>query len=190
MRKFITALLLVFAVTIIAASQLKPPSPAPTKTSKKPQHSSKDKNREANPPDSGSTSPLPVVNKPVCQQAVVPCAESTDRKNAKPPTDWWLTIFTGALVVVAILQFFAMRRQASFMRRGLPIAIKSARAARQNARATFKAANAAKDSADAVMNSERAWVIVDLEWPSGRDQGLIGNTCFVRRAKLEYPCCH
>jgi hypothetical protein len=41
---------------------------------------------------------------------------------------------------------------------------------------TRRSANAAKDAADAVMNSERAWLIVDLSWKDGRRQGIIGES--------------
>ncbi|HLJ28688.1 MAG TPA: hypothetical protein VKY85_18410 [Candidatus Angelobacter sp.] len=38
---------------------------------------------------------------------------------------------------------------------------------------TRKAANAAKESADAVVNSERAWVMADLHWGAGEGTGHI-----------------
>ena len=67
----------------------------------------------------------------------------------------FITLFTGVLAVVAILQFIAMHRQANYMRDGLDATKKSAEAA-------GKAAEAAKRNAEALVNSERAWVLTDL----------------------------
>jgi hypothetical protein len=70
-------------------------------------------------------------------------------------TEWWLTVFTGALVLVtavlaavAFLQFLAMRRQESWMQRSVEVAETSAKAA--------------KESADALIGSERAWIMVQV----------------------------
>ncbi len=56
-----------------------------------------------------------------------------------------LALFTGVLAVVGVLQWIALHRQAGHLRHGLNIAQKSAEAARL--------------SAQAIINSERPWII-------------------------------
>ena len=62
------------------------------------------------------------------------------------PTHDWITIFTGALAVVAIFQFVAMWRQAKYMRDGLKSSQQTAEAALLNAKA--------------IINAERAWISI------------------------------
>jgi hypothetical protein len=68
----------------------------------------------------------------------------------------WLTpdkviaITTTVYVVVTVVMFFAIRSQS--------------RAAQRQADIADIAAQAAKQSADALINSERAWVLVDIRW--------------------------
>lgn len=54
-----------------------------------------------------------------------------------------IVIFTGALVVVGFLQFIAMRRQGSWMRRSVDVAGRSADAATTSAKAAMASAEAA-----------------------------------------------
>jgi hypothetical protein len=86
-------------------------------------------------------------------------ADETDnpskQESKKSPTDWWLTAFTGALVLVAVLQFLAMHRQAGYMRRGLIVSIRSARAAKRSADAAIR-------NTEALKNAERAHVDIDF----------------------------
>jgi hypothetical protein len=84
-----------------------------------------------------------------------------------------ITFFTGVLALLAVLQFgamvaqfIAMHKQAHYMRRGLFVAVRSARAAK-------KSAAAALLNAQAVINAERARLAVDLELAP-----LFGNVLF------------
>jgi hypothetical protein len=65
----------------------------------------------------------------------------------------FITLFTGVLAVVAILQWLAMRKQSQHMRDGLV--------------ATNKAADAAKESANALISAERAFLLTSLDWIPG-----------------------
>jgi hypothetical protein len=51
----------------------------------------------------------------------------------KTSSEWWIAGFTAALVLVSVLQFLAMRRQADYMRKGLRISIRQSRIAACNA---------------------------------------------------------
>jgi hypothetical protein len=115
---------------------------------------------------------------PVTPKAQVASANAATKENGKPATDWWLVVFTGALVVVAVLQWFAMRQQAAaghqqsgYMRDSLGETRRAADAAAAGAAAAKLAAEAAKTSAEAAQESNkiaeqsvelanRAWVIM------------------------------
>ncbi len=105
-----------------------------------------------NPPAS-----LPSNAQPASQPSN-PETSSRDSKSDEKPTKHnpivWLT---GAIAFFAlvqsgamIFQYCAMRKQASYMRHGLQMSLRSA--------------NAAKKSADSLINSERAWIITELNW--------------------------
>jgi len=157
MRRLITAILLFAALVSIGASQSPPPSPTPAKTSHEKQKASSSKTDETK---SAHESPsVPPVNIQVI-------ADETDnpskQESKKSPTDWWLTAFTGALVLVAVLQFLAMHRQAGYMRKGLRISISAARAAKQSAIAAKESADAALLNARALKSAERAHIDAEL----------------------------
>lgn len=76
--------------------------------------------------------------------------------------------FTGALAVLAflqfaamILQYCAMRKQADYMKRGLRISISSVRVAKKSADAAKTSAEAAYQSIEMMVNRERARVRVE-----------------------------
>jgi hypothetical protein len=150
MRRLITAILLFSALASIEASQSPPPSPTPAKTSHEKQKASSSKTDETNSAHEPPNAP------PVNIQVI---ADETDnpskQESKKSPTDWWLTAFTGALVLVAVLQFLAMHRQAGYMRRGLIVSIRSARAAKRSADAAIR-------NTEALKNAERAHVDIDF----------------------------
>jgi hypothetical protein len=136
-------------------------------------------------PEQNLTQQPPTLNT-VPQQPTVPPQNSTPQSNKESSANGWIAVFTGALFIAALLQYLAMRKQAEYMRRGLLINIRALRSVRHQGRTmqnqlaqmeaaghqtdrlieqTAKNADAALKSAQAIINSERAWVLVDLEWP-------------------------
>ena len=109
----------------------------------------------------------------------------------KPPNQWWLIGFTGALVVASVLQWYILRRQADLTREYVDVTHTVATAAKDSATAARDAATtasktyailseqtniareaagaaranaqAARNNTDALINSQRAWVDVTLE---------------------------
>jgi hypothetical protein len=78
--------------------------------------------------------------------------------------DWGMLIFSGLLVVVGLLQWLVLKSQAKIMRTHAAELKNLAIAAGDNARA-------AKDNADGLINSERAWLLIQMKFssPSARD---------------------
>jgi hypothetical protein len=181
-------LLIVFQVSLYGTSQ------KPEISHDKTQHGQSDEHKTNN-------SPVPCQTQPDGTPDNQGASDSSAHKGDAAP-DNRIVWFTGVLAAVAILQlgamaaqFTAMCKQSSYMQRGLPIAIRSARAANTSAHASKIAATAslrgmelaaknyqvtkesvqaatigaeaAKKSADALINSERAWVMVDIEWTPG-----------------------
>ena len=72
----------------------------------------------------------------------------------KDLADWGIWAFSGLLVVVGFLQWYVIRAQANLMRKHAEHLENLASAARDNAKT-------AKASADALVSSERAWVLVE-----------------------------
>ncbi|MGB7131582.1 MAG: hypothetical protein WBD59_12275 [Candidatus Sulfotelmatobacter sp.] len=141
------------ALCVFLYLQSQPPSTG--KRSQEEQNSAQTKRGQSNFKESSSQPPIAV-----CSQTVTETGkERTPQEKQKSSTDFWLTVFTAALVGVAVLQFIAMHRQAEFMRHGLRISIRAARAA-------SRAANAAAVNADALIDAERAWFdLVTVPYP-------------------------
>lgn len=119
-----------FAVAILVQSQ--PPSPAPPKATEKQQEK---RNGEATtgerPQSSQPATPAFIQNK------------SDDHKTQseqKSTPDWWIISLTAGLVLLAAAQFWAMHRQAYYMRRGLLLSVRQTRNASMSARASQKSA--------------------------------------------------
>jgi hypothetical protein len=99
-------------------------------------------------------------------------SQASNNKPSNPPPDDRIVWFTLALVIVAVFQFIAMIFQACYMRQGLRIAgvqaraaLENAQAAKDNARAALDAAETAKRQSVALINSERAWLIISEVGP-------------------------
>jgi hypothetical protein len=135
--------------------QSAPPSPTPAKVSPKKPNSTNTRTEQANPAPHDSSAP------PANVQIITEASENPSKQESnKSSTDWWLTVFTGALVLVAVLQFFAMHRQAEYMRKGLRISIGAARATKQAVLAAKSSAEAALLNAQASISAERPWIII------------------------------
>jgi len=76
-----------------------------------------------------------------------------------PWYDWILLGISGFYTFFACMQWWAIRAQGRYMRRGLSISIRAARAARRSA-------EAANLNASALMNIERAWIMIGSMSPS------------------------
>jgi hypothetical protein len=138
------SLLLVLASIVFAQSQ--PPSPSPTKAGEAYKNKATPEepkaeagNQPASPSSADSSKRSPDT---ATKDQQLPTAQSSD----KAPSDRWskastilITLFTGALAWLALLQWRAMQKQATYMRDALT--------------ETAKAADAAKDSAKAAQDS-------------------------------------
>ena len=141
---------LFLAATLVAFTLWQSPSPTPAKAVNKPHNPAASKQGKAS---NNQHSASPSVS--VSTQAITLGAQPETGKEAAQPkqkasTDWWLTVFTGALVLVAVMQFIAMHRQANYMRDNLAIAKSTADAALLNAQAA--------------VNAVRPWISVDIRF--------------------------
>lgn len=151
-------LLAVVLLAMGAFCQSQPPSPTPTKARQVKQHKTEKKEEKAATNDASNDKLVTAINQLVAVIAAknqqTPAAPNKD----KPSPDWWfrlnaclVTLFTAALVVVAYYQ-------AKFMRRGLLISIRSARAATRSANIAKRTAIVAEES---LRLSEKAEVLLD-----------------------------
>jgi hypothetical protein len=158
MRLFFIVSVIIVPVSMLAASQQSPPpTPSPSKSSEEQQQISGSKADKNSRDHANSQPPASAANNPPVGDA------SADNKRNRGTTDW-VVFFTAVLagvailqVIVAVLQFYAMNKQAAYMQEGLLTALRSAEAAN-------KSADAAGKNADALINAERAWVMAEIDW--------------------------
>jgi len=134
------------AVAMLAQSQ--PPSQAPGKSAQKQQQNGNTENKNAAASQTPSQNAPVVVNFFQSPNSAPTAQQQSEKSNSPAPSDW-VVRFTGILALCAIAQVIAMIVQGRYMRKGLE--------------ETSKATNAAKQSADALINSERAWVVIDAD---------------------------
>jgi hypothetical protein len=159
----------VLLFVILGPSQT--PSPTQTKPGQEKQHKAAPEQPGGTANQGATKNSTAISHEPSPPTAIWNQQNSSTDGQGKSSADRWptffaglLTLFTGALAVLAYKQWnvlreqrTAMRDQASYMRKGLRISLIATRTAKQTARA-------AKKSADALINAERAWVIAELEW--------------------------
>jgi hypothetical protein len=150
--------LLFVSAFLVASAQSQPPLPGPGKSGQEVQPLSGTKKADGSSDNNPSQPPSIVVNQFNSQPTDRPQKPKGAQGNNESPFQGWadglVALFTAALAAVAVLQWLTMRQQASHMREGL--------------RATRDAADAATTSATALMNAERAWVVVTpKEWDPG-----------------------
>jgi len=116
-------------LVISSVAQSPPPPPTPAKAAKEKQQLSGSKT------DSGNPSQQPII-RPGGKDKYTEAQSGKSRD--KSSTDWWIVIFTGMLTLVGILQYWAMRQQAGYMRDGLTETRRSVDAARASAGAAMK----------------------------------------------------
>jgi len=135
------------AISFVAQSQ--PPPPTPAKATEEKQQFSGGKNSYTNPAQ---------------QPTVVPTEKSESAKSqggdsdSKSSTDWWIVIFTGALMLVGVTQLVAMFKQGDYMRRGLRVSINAAKSARFGAIAAQRAVRLAEHNTSI---TERAVILIE-----------------------------
>jgi hypothetical protein len=155
-------LLLVVVAALAIQQSSQRPTPTPAKPAYKPQQISRHETKDAQSDRDETNQATPSEHlrdaPPCCRTAV----NGSNQQNNKSRSDSWITVFTGVLAAVAVLQliamvlqYIAMYRQADYMRRGLRIAIRSARSAQ-------RAASAALLNARAVINAERPWMLIQI----------------------------
>jgi len=150
---------LLFAIFIFGQSQ--PPTPTPAKATRANQEKTRLEQEKAESNDKSTQDLVAAINQLTAavetgnQQKLSTQTNNKSSPNGRAIINTVLiTIFTGILAIVAGLQFWAMHRQAEYMRSGLMASIRASRAAQQ-------AARAAKASAEALKNTEQAWLFVE-----------------------------
>ena len=130
------------------------PAPTPTKASENKQREGKAKQPKT-PSNQQLADALAVTNDKLASEiAAREKQASTTPQTNKPPSEWWISssvvitaLATVAIAILAYFQWSAIDRQATDMRTAFA--------------ETTKAADAAQKSADALIASERAWLIPD-----------------------------
>jgi hypothetical protein len=125
-------LALVFTGICLAQSQ--PPAQAPSKTGQINQNIHADENYKRNTDDKHAAKAGSSINqnKPNSGSAQKD-GKGDQSSDSSSLGNLLVVIFTGALAILAILEFWAMHRQAEYMRRGLRISVKQARIANRSA---------------------------------------------------------
>lgn len=166
---FTLSLLTILLHASLAQGQAKKPQVSNGKTD-----SAQSEQRNAN----NALTPPPMQ----AQSNTTPSHQGTDSTRSHQDdktSDGRIVKFTGALAVLAFLQFgamaaqyCAMRKQAKYMRHGLKISIAATKAAGRSAIAARDAASAADRNAQTALSSlsayreaERAWLIDDIRFP-------------------------
>jgi hypothetical protein len=133
---------LISAIPIIIALLLQlnsqPPSPTPPKVAQPQQQQGANKTSEGERPQLTNPETTGIVNNK--------SDNHTSEGNEKTPTNRWFIGLTGALVLLAGAQFWAMHRQAEYMRKGLSLSIRQARTAARSADAAVLSAETAKQA--------------------------------------------
>jgi hypothetical protein len=149
-RFVVTAALICIAAALSAQSP--PPPPSPIKSGQEKQSIGGKENRQAK----NTVSPTPTPTATANEASPKPTEGNTASKSAPnshiPSSEWnWsaintsaVTLFTFVLMLVGVLQWISMSKQADYMRRGLPVSIKAARSARFSAIAAQKAVEQAE----------------------------------------------
>lgn len=188
MHFFFALFFTLFAVN----QQSQPPSPAPRKPAHTNQSGASPEQKKTSANDQTTTDLISAMNQLTAAMAAENQQQSREQTDKKSPSDGWaianailVTIFTGALAILAFLQWKAMHRQADIYDRQREILDKQAeisakqlsiiesekdvanqRYSEQLELAT-KQANTARQSADVLIASERAWVSVTIDWSPG-----------------------
>lgn len=152
--EFIMRLFLILLVTLSAVGQQsQPPSPTPGKSAHTHQKKTSPENRNTAAHENSTKDLAAAIKQLNTEIAAQNQHQTSTQSESKPPSEGWakastifVTVFTGALAILALLQYLAMRKQAEYMKEGLA--------------ETAKAADAAKVSADA---SRKQVAIADAE---------------------------
>jgi hypothetical protein len=123
-RLLLTAALGALVTALLAQSP--PPPPGPTESAQEKQQ------RSGGKTNSGNTSQQSIT-RPERNDKYTKAQSSESRD--KSSTDWWIVVFTGTLTLVGILQYWAMRKQAGYMRDALMETKRSADASNESERA-------------------------------------------------------
>jgi hypothetical protein len=124
---------------------------------------SQDKAKATNPQSSTTSNPAQPPPSTTVEVNIGYPREAEDRQSAKQDAkkekapfmtnfEWAISIITAVYSLFSVLTFFSIKKQTDIAE---------------------ISANAAKRSADALINSERSWVMVDVEWPTASSGRLL-----------------
>jgi hypothetical protein len=154
------AVLVVCCCAGVVMAQSHPPTPTPAKPGQKPQQERPAVSREAYGDRGAPEQPSTPTNLPVSPKAQLKASEAGNDQGSKAAADWWITSFTGVLAVVALLQWWAMRRQATYMQDALKETRDSSREALEQTRRSNAATEKSNEIAEkAMIYSKRSWLV-------------------------------
>jgi hypothetical protein len=143
-------LIMLIGIVVLMALPLPPPAPTPLEATQEVQHTTSNK-QQATPAEISPTQPpAPMVELPKRPETSRADEEHREQQRHQATSDW-ITRFTGALVVVGLVQLVVIAVQAWLMRRTLHVT-------QQSADAATHSAHIAKQ---ALQVSQRAYVTVD-----------------------------
>lgn len=157
-RQFLLTLALASLAALLGA-QSPPPPPTPSETGAKQQEVQDNETPYTQPTNTPSQIIPAMIDHPDPKPTEKAGEATSNNHRDEPSFNWWnaltVTIFTGALAVLALLQYRSMQKQAGYMRDGLQIT-------RESNQIAAKAANAAEDSVKlakaTARTDQRAWV--------------------------------
>jgi hypothetical protein len=102
--------LIIFLVLawLFCAAQSPIPAPTPSETRQEPQTSASDSGDESAEQNQPTSAAMPTVNQTTTPKTGEITSDDSDEESKPPPSDRWLTWFTGTLAVVAVLQLVAL----------------------------------------------------------------------------------
>src|SRR3954469_4439472 len=107
-------LTILFAAVLAATTPSQPPVPSQGKVSQPEQPQSQNKPSVADQ-DHGLRNDRASPNLTFAPRISVVTSESPKGGKQEPSADWWLVIFTGGLLIAAVVTYFTFRRQAKTM---------------------------------------------------------------------------
>jgi len=133
-------------IAVLLQIPLPSPSPGPSKISQEYQNHRNSESHESARGESPQPSTLIIAQIKTSNQK---------EDGSEPASDkWWIVGFTAALVVFSGLQFWAMYKQAHYMKRGLRISIKQTRIAARSAATAKLSAETSKRSLEVLEGAD------------------------------------
>ena len=149
----------------LAIVESQPPTPAPVESGQIAEQQTRAGNSDSSGNRDATQPKIISVQTPESKPDNGPHKNQRDEHDAKSTAEWWswfnatiVAFFTFVLVVVGILQWWAMHKQAKYMRDGLSSAQLTAEAAKQSADAAIQSTIQTDAIIEQMRLEKRAWV--------------------------------